>query len=139
MSHEIFTEGWAVACREQIRANEEYRQAARTWRWPMVLTMEADPSLGLPERSVYLDLFEGDCREAREARPEDLEDATYVISADPPTWKRVLDRDLEPISGLIRGKLKLVKGSLTSLLPYVIAAKEMVLSAACVDTFFPGL
>jgi putative sterol carrier protein len=37
----------------------------------------------------------------------------------------------------MRGKLKLAKGSLASLLPYVAAAKEMVLAAACVETRYP--
>lgn len=138
MSYEMFTHEWAVACGDQIRANEDYRKAARTWKWPMVLTMKADPKLGLPERSVYLDLFEGDCREARAAQQGDLERAHYIISADPRTWKRVLDRDLEPIPGLMRGKLKLDKGGLVSLLPYVGAAKEMVASAANVDTRYPA-
>ena len=137
MSYEMFTHDWAVACGEQINANEDYRKAARSWRWPLVLTMAPAPKLGLPERSVYLDLFEGDCREARAATPADVESVPYVISADPKTWKQVLDRDLEPIFGLMRGKLKLAKGSLVALLPYVAAAKEMVLSAACVETRFP--
>jgi putative sterol carrier protein len=138
VSYEVFSHDWAVACGEQINANEDYRKAARKWEWPLVLTMTADSKLGLPERSVYLDLFHGDCREARAAGAADQESAPFVISADPHVWKRVLDRDLEPIFGLMRGKLKLAKGSLVALLPYVTAAKEMVLSAACVDTRFPA-
>jgi putative sterol carrier protein len=138
MSYEMFTHDWAVACGEQINANEDYRKAARNWHWPLVLTMTEAPGLSLSERSVYLDLFEGDCREARAARPGDAESVPYVIRADPKTWKQVLERDLEPILGLMRGKLKLAKGSLVSLLPYVAAAREMVLSAACVETRYPG-
>lgn len=137
MPLEMFTHDWAVAWGEEIRANREYREAARDWKWPMVFTMRAMPDLGLPERSVYLDLFEGDCREARTATSGDLESVPYVMSGDPTTWKRVVDQDLEPIGGLISGKLKLEKGSITSLLPYVKAARELVLSAARVDTRFP--
>ena len=137
MSYEMFTHDWAVACGDQINANEDYRNAAKSWRWPMVLTMTADAKLGVPERAVYLDLFEGSCREARSASAADVAAVPYVIGADPRTWKQVLDRDLEPIFGLMRGKLKLVKGSLVSLLPYVSAAKEMVVSASCVDTRYP--
>ncbi len=137
MSYEVFTQEWAVACGEQINENEDYRQAARNWEWPLVLTMSADAGLDVPERSVYLNLYHGDCKEARAATAADLEDAPFIIRADPHTWKQVLDRDLEPIFGLIRGKLKLAKGSLVTLLPYTTAAKEMVLSAACVETRFP--
>ncbi|MFL6236698.1 MAG: Fis family transcriptional regulator [Thermoanaerobaculia bacterium] len=138
MSYEVFTHDWAVACGEQINENEDYRQAAKNWEWPLVLTMAADPKLDVPERSVYLSLYHGDCKEARAATAADLDDVPFIIRADPHTWKRVLDRDLEPIFGLIRGKLKLAKGSLVSLLPYTSAAKEMVLSAACVETRFPA-
>src|SRR4051794_7892943 len=137
MSYEMFTHDWAVACREQINANQDYRKAAQSWHWPLVLTMIADAKAGLAARSVYLDLYEGDCREARAATAADLDGVPYVITADPRTWKKVLDRELEPIFGLMRGKLKLAKGSLASLLPYVAAAKEMVLAVACVDTRYP--
>jgi putative sterol carrier protein len=89
------------------------------------------------ERAVYLDLFQGDCREARTATAADLAAVPYVIAADPSTWKRVLERELEPLTGLMRGKLRLAKGSVASLIPYLSAAKEMVLSATRIETLFP--
>lgn len=137
MPHEMFSHAWAEAWGDAIRANEAYRGAARSWEWPIVLTMKADPELGVPERSVYADLFHGDCREARAATPADLESAPYVLAGEPRNWKRVLDGELEPISGIMRGKLKLARGSLASLLPYVPAAKQLVVSATRVETVFP--
>ena len=98
---------------------------------------DGGPQAGAAERSVYLDLYHGECREARAATPADAASVPYVIAADPKTWKKVLARDLEPIFGLMRGKLKLAKGGLVAMLPYVSAAKEMALSAACVDTRYP--
>jgi putative sterol carrier protein len=139
MARELFTLEWAEAWRDQILANSAYQAAARTWRWPLVLVMRADPGLGLPdERSIYLDLYQGDCREARVATAADLEQTPYLLSADPRTWRQVLERQLEPIPGLMRGKLKLVRGSLASLLPYVMAAKELVESATRIETSYPG-
>lgn len=134
----MFTQDWAVAWGEQINASDSYKNAAKTWKWPVVLTMQEDPGLGLGERSVYLDLFRGDCREAREAGPEDLENAPYILAADPATWKQVLDGQLEPIPGIMRGRIRLAKGGLATLLPYVVAAKEMVAAATRVDTRFPA-
>jgi putative sterol carrier protein len=139
MARELFTLEWAEAWRDQILANSAYQAAARTWCWPLVLVMRADPGLGLPdERSIYLDLYQGDCREARVATAADLEQTPYLLSADPRTWRQVLERQLEPIPGLMRGKLKLVRGSLASLLPYVMAAKELVESATRIETSYPG-
>jgi len=139
MARELFTLEWAQAWQDQIRANDAYQAAARGWRWPLVLVMKADPDLGLPEeRSIYLDLYQGECRDARLATAADCDETPFLLSADPRTWRQVLERRLEPIPGLMRGSLKLVKGSLVSLLPHVLAAKELVESAARVETSYPG-
>jgi len=138
MSHEVFTQDWAVAWGEAIRASDGYRTAARRWRWPMVIIMSFGPELDLPERSVFLDLFEGDCREARSATETDWAAVPYVLSGDFHAWKQVLERELDPILALMTGKLKLEKGSLASLIPYVTAAREMVAAAAQVPYRFPA-
>ena len=137
MSHEVFTQDWAVAWGEAIRASDSYRTAARRWQWPMVITMSFDPDLDLPDRSVFLDLFEGDCREARSATETDRAAVPFIISGDFHAWKQVLERDLDPILALIAIKLKLEKGSLAALIPYVTAARELVATAAQVPYRFP--
>jgi len=137
MSHEVFTQDWAVAWGEAIRASDGYRTAAQRWQWPMVVTMSFSAELELPERSVFLDLFEGDCREARSAAETDRAAVPYILSGDFHTWKQVLERDLDLILALMMNKLKLEKGSLASLIPYVTAAREMVVAAAQVPYRFP--
>jgi putative sterol carrier protein len=139
MKLELFTEAWAQQASEVLKASEGYKNAAKTWEGAMVMTMQADASLGIPEaRSVYFDLWHGECREARAANSQDIASAPYVISADAFTWKQVLEGKLEPIAGLLRGKLKLVKGNMAVLARYVLAAKELVLGATQVETIFPG-
>lgn len=137
MPYEMFTPEWAVAWGRQINESDAYRLAAQTWKWPVVLTMKEAPALGVPERSIYLDLLKGECREARSAAPEDLEETPFVLTADPKTWKQVLDGELDPIPGIMRGRIRLIRGSLATLLPYVLAAKELVSAAARVETCFP--
>jgi putative sterol carrier protein len=137
MSHEVFTHDWAVAWGEAIRASDGYRMAARRWQWPMVITMTLGTELDLAERSVFLDLFEGDCREARYASETDRATVPFIISGDFHAWKQVLEHDLDPILALMTGKLKLAKGSLAALIPYVTAARELVASAAQVPYRFP--
>jgi putative sterol carrier protein len=139
MKLELFTEAWAQQAANVLKASEGYKNAAKTWEGAMVMTMQADASLGIPEaRSVYFDLWHGECREARAASSEDIASAPYVISADAFTWKQVLEGKLEPIAGLLRGKLKLVKGNMAVLARYVLAAKELVIGASSVETIFPG-
>lgn len=135
---ELFTEEWARAWCRELNGSEEYREAAETWEGAVVLVVEPDPERGIEEeRAVYLDLRQGECREARAADAEDRAGAPYVIRADPYTWKRVLDREMDPISGLMRGKFKLERGSVVTLARYVRAAKELVSAATRVETSFP--
>lgn len=139
MAPEVFTGGWAEAWCEEINASEAYREAAERWEGEIVLRVSADPSFGLPEaRAVRMDLWHGECRgaaAAEEPAPED--EAPYVLEADPYSWKRVLDGELDPIAGLMRGKLKLRRGSLVELARYVKAAKELVRAAGRVDASYP--
>ncbi len=139
MNYELFSDAWGRSAADLLKASAAYQAAAKTWEGAMVFTLQADPSLGVPEaRSAYFDLWHGDCREGRAATAHDLETAQYVISADAFTWKQVMEGQLEPISGLLRGKLKLVKGNMAVLARYVLAAKELVNGAKLVPTQFPG-
>jgi putative sterol carrier protein len=60
-----------------------------------------------------------------------------VVSADPYTWKLIFERKLEPVSTLMRGRLKLVKGDMSTLSGYVMAAKYLLEDALKVDTEIP--
>ena len=140
MPHEVFTDDWSRACRARLNSREGYRRVAATWRNPVILLMRADPALGLAEhRAVYLDLADGECRDARVATAADFDAATYVLAADAAQWRRILDGQLDPITAIMFGKLRLEKGALASLVPYSAAAREMVAAVAEVESHFPVL
>ena len=141
MAAEVFTGAWAEAWCEQINESDAYREAAADWEGEIVLRVTADPAFGLPEpRAVRVDLWHGECRGASATAadgPADEHDAPYVLEADPYSWKRVLDGELDPIAGLMRGKLKLRRGSVVELARYVKAAKELVRAAGRVEASYP--
>lgn len=138
MAAEIFTDDWAVLWSDSINANEDYKKAAATWEGAIGMVMTPNPDMGISEqRIVIADLWHGDCRGARAATSDDLDDTPYLITAGPAAWKSVLEGRTDPIVGLMGGKLKLTKGGLFSLLPYAKAAKELVRSAIKVDTSYP--
>ncbi len=138
MAAEIFTEDWAQLWGDEINSNGDYKKAAAKWEGAIAMIMTSDGDMGIPdERVVVADLWHGDCRSAAAITSADLDDVPYIIKAGPPTWKKVLAGKLDPIVGLMGGKLKLAKGGLFALLPYAKAAKELVKSAIEVDTSFP--
>ena len=139
MAAEIFTNDWAQLWNDSINANQDYKKAAEKWEGAIAMVMTPDPEMGVPEeRIVIADLWHGDCRGAKAASENELEDTPYVIKAEPTAWKSVLGGKTDPIVGLMGGKLKLAKGSLFALLPYAKAAKELVKSAIDVDTSYPN-
>lgn len=138
MSHEFFTAGWAEAWCGEINRSEAYREAAEDWEGAVVLRVEPDPSYGVEApRSVWVDLRHGECRGARSAGEEERAEAPYVIRGDPYTWARILKGEMEPVAALLRGKLKLERGSVAELARYITAARELVAAATRVETRFP--
>lgn len=139
MAFEAFTQEWAQAWQQELNHSESYREAAHSWEWPLVLVMEADPEEFIAEsRAIYADLYHGACRSAHVANSAELQEAPYVISADPYTWQEVLEGKLEAISGIMRGRLVLTRGNMVVLARYVSAATELVSAAVRIGSVFPG-
>ncbi|MFO0944435.1 MAG: SCP2 sterol-binding domain-containing protein [Planctomycetota bacterium] len=134
----IFSKDWADSWKSNLNQSSAYKAAAATWEWPLVVVIQPDPGVGVPEAlKVYLDLFRGDCKEARPATPEDIEKVPFVLEGSPSTWKDVLNGKKEVVAGIMTGMLKLSKGNMFSLAGYTTAATELVNAARGIDTEFP--
>jgi putative sterol carrier protein len=138
MHPDIFTDVWAKAWCRELNGSAAYKAAAANWEGAVALVMLPDPALGIPApRAVHLDLHCGGCRGAHPANPADLAGAAFVFEGAAATWRELLGGRLSPLMALIGGKLRLARGELTALLPYVNAARELVATAAIVHGQFP--
>ena len=128
---------WLVAYVEKINSSKEYEEAAATWEGDLAYVFEAEPDLGVPEDVwTWADLWHGKCRDARYGIPaEEGEKSKFIIRAPYSRWKQVIKKELDPIKGMMQGKLKL-KGDMPTLVRYVRAANELVNLAGQVDTEF---
>ncbi len=133
MTREIFTESWAEAWAAELNRSEAYRKAAGAWEWPIVFVLEGDEGSGAGDRAIYLDLWRGVCREARAASDADRSTAPYVIAAPAAVWSEILAERLDPLMALLRRKLAVRKGKVTTLARYPSAAREMVAAAVRVS------
>lgn len=131
------TDEWMKAYVQEVNASEEYRQAAADWEGDIAFLVLAEPDKEFP-RDVWLlmDLWHGICREGGVIDERRGAEARYLISAPYSRWKDVLAGELDPIKGMIQGKLKL-KGDLPVIVRYVRAANELVRLTGEVDTAFP--
>jgi putative sterol carrier protein len=131
------SEEWLEEYVSRINASDAYREAAATWEGDVCYVIEAEPNRGVPEEAwAWLDLWHGECRQARMVAPDEGERASFVIRAPYTRWKEVIRRELDPIKGMMQGKLKL-RGDLPMILRYLKAANELVNLAASVPTDFP--
>jgi putative sterol carrier protein len=132
---EAFSQPWAEAWASELNANEAYRTTARQWEGAVALVLENDEPAG--RRAVLLDLWHGSCRSATTEHPDALDAAAFVFAGDLAAWKQVLGAGGSPVTALLTGSIRLVKGSLAALLPYAPAAKELLQLAGRVPTRFP--
>ena len=131
------SEDWLKLYVERINESSSYKEAAATWEGDVAYVIEAEPDKGVPETVwAWLDLWHGDCRDAKITTPEEGEKAQFLIRAPYSRWKEVIRKELDPIKGMMQGKLKL-KGDLPTIVRYVKASNELVNLAQTVPTEFP--
>lgn len=132
------SEAWTEAYREAVNNSAAYREAGKNWtHGPISLVVKADPAIGLEKDTAFiLDLHEGVCRKAW--LTEDMAEAEqqpFCITGNYGQWKQVIRKELDPIRGMMQGKLKL-KGNLPVIVRFVKAAQELVNATSAVDTRF---
>jgi putative sterol carrier protein len=131
------TDPWFQALIERINASSEYAEAASTWEGDITFHVEAEPDKGMPEDVFgYLDLWHGTCRGGGVVGPEQSASSRYVIRAPYSRWKEVVLGELDPVRGMMQGKLR-VHGDLPTIVRYVNAANVLVQLTQEVDTVFP--
>jgi putative sterol carrier protein len=131
------SEGWFRAFVDAINASEAYASYAADWEGDVVIAIEAEPDHGVPE-DVYglLDLWHGGCRGGGLVDGARAEAAEFLVRAPYSRWKDVILGELEPVKGLMQGRLK-VRGDLQKILRYVKATQELARLTRNVETTFP--
>ncbi len=128
---------WLDVYVDRINASAEYKEAAATWEGDVSYVFESEPDKGVPDEIwAWLDLWHGECRRGKYGVPADEGGrAKFIIRAPYTRWKEVIKKELDPVKGMMQGKLKL-KGDLPTIVRYVKAANELVNLAGSVPTEF---
>ena len=128
---------WVEEFKRQINVSDGYKKAGATWTaGPVALVTSAKPEIGLNEDvGIWLDLHQGVCRDAKIVNATEAQKAPFCITGDYARWKQVIKKELEPVKGMMQGKLKL-KGDLPTIVRYVKASQELVECSTRVETKF---
>lgn len=130
---------WTDALRIALNNSRAYREAGKPWTFGSVaMIVRCDPDSGLDQDAgVILDVHRGECRGARFVEGDnDPEDADFVIVGNYSEWRDVIEGRLDPIKGMMEGKLKLARGHLPTIIRFVEPSRLVVSSARKVPTRF---
>lgn len=132
--YEFGSDQWLKAFQEAINNSPAYAEAAKTWEGDFYFIV--DPGGALDKEIVmYVDLWHGKCREVSLVHDRSAKNPAFVINAPESVWRKVIEKQLDPIQGLMTRQLKL-KGDMVKIMKAVKAAKELVECTTKVPTKF---
>lgn len=114
-----------------MNSSESYSRSAKDWEGDFIFVVEPDEAY---DETAYfhLELYHGSSPGAAMIGGE-LPETEFTINAPYSTWRKVIDGKLDPIQGMMTGKLKL-QGNLMKIMRYPKAAQEIVACCANVPT-----
>jgi putative sterol carrier protein len=127
---------WIKALCQELNQSEAYAQAAKKWEGDFYFIVSPEGSVEEPT-FLYMDLWHGKCREAFLAEDESEKDPVFRMSAPLSIWRKVVEKKLDPIQGLLTRQIQL-KGNMTMIMKNVKAAQEMVECCTHIPTEFPA-
>lgn len=129
------TDEWAKALMSAVNSSDAYAKAAANWEGDFYFITSAGP--GRPKDTyLYLDLWHGKARDAYLVEDPTTKPVAFELRAPIDTWRKVLEKKIDPIRGIISGQLKL-KGNMMTVLKAPKAATELVACAIHIDTDWP--
>jgi putative sterol carrier protein len=135
MAFRFPSEEWVKALAREMNKSTAYRNAARNWEGDFYFIIEPEGSLK-ETVILYMDLWHGECRSASLVTSEEEKKPEFRMSAPLSKWRRVIDKKLDPIQGMVTRQLKL-EGNLMKIMKQPKAALEMVNCCTLVPTEFP--
>jgi len=129
------TQEWADALKQAIDASQAYKEAAKKWEGDMYIIIDPDSAYS-HRHIVYLDLWHGECREARVVEDEGEKDPKYRVFGPFTNMKKILDKEVDPVRSMMTGKIS-VKGDMGQIMRMPRAAVELVNCMTAFETEFP--
>ena len=136
MGIKFATDEWAKALMREVNTSEAYAKAAAHWEGDFYFITTAGP--GMPQDTyLYLDLWHGKARDAYLVTDPATKAVAVELRAPLDVWRKVMEKKVDPIRGIVSGQLKL-KGNMMTILKSPKAATELVTCATKVDTEWPN-
>jgi putative sterol carrier protein len=134
----VFSPEWIGEWEQLLQKDAKYKEVAFDW-WEssLVLNLQKNPDLGV-EQDMYLfmDLWHKDVRSIRYVPAEYGKKGNFVVTGTVERWLSVARKQLDPVKGMMQGKLKL-KGDLPTIVRAVKVAVRLVETVGEVGGILP--
>jgi putative sterol carrier protein len=115
---------WVEKFKDAVNSSKSYAESAKTWEGDFLFGIKADGALKR-DFFIYMDLYHGECRQAHVIEDPTSVKTEFVYSGMYSNWLKLINKEIDPIKGLMTGKFKLT-GNMAKVMRYVRAAKELV-------------
>lgn len=125
------SEEWSVEYVDKLNSNPAYAEAGKKWEGDITFVIKQDDGFD-HDAFLYLDLFHGECRGHKFSTDKtSIQDSEFKYSGKYSNWMKLINKEIDPIQGILTGKFKL-EGSMMKIMKFTKAAKEMVSTASLV-------
>jgi len=131
---DYFSEEWIDAWADSIQKSDKYKQAGKNWNSILIIKIRPKPEYLEDNNSigVYLDLSYGECKSMRYAVADDEDKSDVILSADEKTWVDIVEKSSDPTMAIMKGVIKIEKGSLITLSTQRKAATALLKTAPAI-------
>ena len=130
---------WIVEYQNQLNESEEYSEAGQGWgdgfNGAFIFHIRPDDAYDGDPVYLYIDVADGECRDAYVTEDPDSEDWGFAFRGDAANWKKLMMGDLDPVQGMMDGTFDL-DGDMQKVMQYSQAAVVMTELASSIDTEF---
>lgn len=123
---------WAAQFKTAINENAAYKEAAAAWEGDLMFEVLPDAQT-TKGPGIYLDLYHGECRDARFVADPTSVSPEFVLRATRANWEKLIRHELDPVKAFLGGTIKLA-GNPAKLMRFIGAAKELLDTAAGIPT-----
>ena len=123
---------WINKFKDELNKNKKYEEVAKDWEGDFLFIITPDNDFN-KEIIFYVDLWHGKCRDAYIVKNNKR--AAFIFKGSYSNWRKIINKDLDPIRGLIRG-LFTIEGDSKIIIDQSKAAQELVNTASKIPVDF---
>ncbi|HEY1407994.1 MAG TPA: SCP2 sterol-binding domain-containing protein [Promineifilum sp.] len=130
------TDEWGKALMDAVNKSDAYAKASANWEGDFYFVTTAGQGVE-KDTYLYLDLWHGKARDAYVVSDPAAKKVAFELRAPLDVWRKVMEKKIDPIRGIMSGQLKL-KGNMMAVLKAPKSATELVACAMGIDTEWPS-